>query len=355
MPLRNLGWNSFFEQHFDAHPSGDGVPARVASESHEIYRVLTADGERLADLSGGLRYRAEDRAAFPAVGDWVVFQGGGETERGLVQAVLPRRSRLARKAAGERDEVQILAANVDVVFIVTSLNLDLNPRRLERFLTVARQGGVAPVIVLSKADLGGDHNALIERTRAVAGDAPVHVTSAVSGIGLGELARYLEPGITVALIGTSGVGKSTLVNRFFGRAVQTVEAIREGDDRGRHTTTRRELLPLPSGAVLLDTPGLREIALWADPEEDRASVSEIFEDIEDIAAQCRFRDCKHEGEPGCAVRAAIAAGTLEETRLEGYGKLQREAQFLADVREKGAGYAERRRWRTFAKKHGVKR
>lgn len=355
MQLRNLGWNSFFEQHFLVHASDGCVPARVASESHEIYRVLTVEGERLADLAGGLRYRAGDRAAFPAVGDWVAFEGSGESERGLLQAVLPRRSRLARKAAGERDEVQVLAANVDVVFIVTSLNSDLNARRLERFLTVARQGGVQPVIVLSKADLGGNHGALIERTRAVAGSTPVHITSALSGVGLGELTPYLAPGTTVALLGTSGVGKSTLVNRFFGHEIQATGAIREADDRGRHTTTRRELLPLPGGAVLLDTPGLREIAVWADPEEDQATVSEIFEDIEALAETCHFRDCKHQAEPGCAVRAAIAAGTFEETRLEGYDKLQREAAYLADVREKGAGYAERRRWRTFSKKPGLKR
>lgn len=346
MDSSGLGWNRYFADAFEPFASRGLAPGRVAAESRELYRLLTPAGEVLAEPTGALRYHAESREDLPAVGDWVAFQAFPEEGRGIVHALLPRRTRLARRAAGRRTEVQVVAANVDTVWIVTSLNRDLNPRRLERHLAVARDGGARPVVVLSKADLADDRRAAEGRLGGLVGGAPVHAVSAVSGLGLEALEPYLGRGQTVALLGSSGVGKSTLVNALAGAAVQAVREIRASDDRGRHATTARQLLPLPGGALLLDTPGLRELGTW-DAEE---ALGETFAEIEDLGRDCRFRDCRHEGEPGCAVAEAVARGELDPGRLASYHKLLREETFLADRREKGASYAEKRRWKALSKR-----
>jgi ribosome biogenesis GTPase / thiamine phosphate phosphatase len=335
--LHDLGWMPFFASHFSSHANHGFVPGRVVSESNEIYRLATEVGERTAEMAGRLRYLAEERADLPAVGDWVAAQivGDGEHDPAILHAVLPRRTQLTRKAPGRRTEAQIVAANVDTVFLLTSLNQDFNPRRLERYLALVREGGGEPVVVLSKADLCADPDAVRRAeaaVRTVAAETPVHAVSSLSGEGLDDLHPYLARGRTVALLGSSGVGKSTLVNRLLGEERQAVRTIREGDDRGRHTTTRRQLIPLPGGALLLDTPGMRELALWGGEEGAGAAFSEI----ESLAQRCRFPDCRHQSEPGCAVLAAVETGELPAERLANYDKLLKEEAYLEARKANGA-------------------
>jgi ribosome biogenesis GTPase len=335
--IHDWGFCPDFASQFSSHAEAGFEPARVVSESNEIYRLMTAAGERHGELAGRLRYGAEDRQDLPAVGDWVAVQLFGPDPRdpAIIHAVLPRRSCLVRKAAGRRTAAQVVAANVDTVFLVTSLNQDFNPRRLERYLALVRDGGAVPVVLLAKADLVDEarvHGAL-EAVRTALPGVPAFAVSSLSGEGLDGLAPYLPSGATVALLGSSGVGKSTLVNRLLGEERQAVETFRESDGRGRHTTTRRQLIPLPGGAVLLDTPGMRELALWGGGEEGAGAA---FAEIESLAQACRFPDCQHATEPGCAVRAAVEAGDLPPGRLESYEKLLKEEAYLEARKADGA-------------------
>ena len=341
MHLHQLGWNNFFEASLAPHSTRGLIPGRVFLASHEIYRLATAEGELRAELTGSLRYRAESALDLPAVGDWVAVRAFPGDDGGVIDAILPRASALVRRAAGTAGQPQLIAANVDTVFIVTSANQDLNPRRLERYLAFVTEGGAKAVIVLSKADLVSDPRTLAAELQRVAPDTPILVTSSRTEEGISDLAPFLGLGQTVALVGSSGVGKSSLVNRLLGEERQAVQAIREADDRGKHATTHRELFALPGGALLLDTPGLRELGLW-DAGEGLAAV---FDDIAALATSCRFGDCKHQGEPGCAVREAVDHGTLDAGRLESYHKLEREQRYRADRDAGGAAYAERKRWK----------
>ncbi len=353
--LETLGWDARWQERWQAeHPDAQAagwIPARVITASREIYRLASplgdtsALGELSGDLAGRLRYLAEeDGEELPAVGDWVVAQPLPVEARAILHAVLPRRSCLARRAAGRRTAKQVVAANVDTVWVVTSLNRDFNPRRLERYLELVWEAGCRPVVVLSKADLcdatAGQLAAQLAQVEALAPGVPVHALSALEGEGLEPLAAYLQRGQTVALLGSSGVGKSTLSNRLLGADVQIVREIRSSDDRGRHATSHRELLPLPSGGLLVDTPGMRELGLWREGGEGPAG----FGEIDGLAEDCRFGDCQHQGEPGCAVGAAIDAGQLDAERLESYHKLVREDAFLAERAEAGAAVAEKRKW-----------
>jgi len=327
-----------------SHDSVHEFIALVIEEQRGSYRLLSDDTECLAELAGRLRHRAEARAQLPAVGDWVrAVAATSSTGRALIHEVLPRRSHISRAAAGNPTEEQVLAANVDTAFIVTSLNLDLNPRRLERYVTLARDGGVTPVILLTKADLcAKPETAVIEVAAATPGVA-VHAISAWLGQGLEALTSYLAPGKTCVLLGSSGTGKSTIVNHLLGAEVLPVSPIREGDDRGRHTTTHRELLRLPGGAHLIDTPGIREIQLWNGDED--GVLKQAFGDIASLATACRFKDCKHQTEPGCAVKAAVEEGALEAGRLESHAKLQRELAFLERKQDKRAQAEQKKKGR----------
>jgi ribosome biogenesis GTPase len=318
--------------------SHDSVPeliARVVEEQRGSYRLLSEDTEYPAELAGRLRHQVEARAELPAVGDWVrAVAGAPGTGRAVIREVLPRRSRISRGAAGNPTEEQVLAANVDTAFIVTSLNLDLNTRRLERYVTLARNGGVTPVILLTKADLCADPETAVTEVAAATPGVAVHAMSVWLGQGLENLAPYLAPEKTCVLLGSSGAGKSTIVNHLLGAEALRVAPVRESDGRGRHTTTHREMLRLPGGALLIDTPGLREIQLWNGDEEGR--LEQAFGDIVSLATACRFKDCRHQTEPGCAVKAAVAEGTLEPGRLASHAKLQRELAFLERKQDKRA-------------------
>ncbi len=321
-PLIDFGWNVYREQCPNALSELgrlEGVPARVLAEDRRGANLIAATGELRATVAGRLR-RSPDPRDHPTVGDWVLARPSATPGWASIDAVLPRTSAFTRLSPDGRTP-QVLAANVDTVFIVDTLDREPNLRRVERYLVVAWESGATPVILLSKADRAHNVPGAIREVKAIAGVTPVHATSVISGVGLAEVAGYLRPGRTAAFIGPSGVGKSTLVNYFCAAEVQQVGATREYDGKGRHTTTGRHLLRAPSGALFIDTPGLRELQLW----EVDSGISRVFGDIEELAAQCRFSDCTHNGEPGCAVMAAVERGKLDPERLDSYQKLEQEA------------------------------
>ncbi len=318
------------------------VPARVLRQERDLYHVVTARGERLALLAGRLRHETQRPGALPVPGDWVAVRAPAG-DRATIQGCLPRQNALLRKAAGGAN-VQALAANVDAALVVTAPDHDLNPRRLERYLAMVRAGGVAPPVVLNKVDLYPDEgarlDALEEELGRLAPEVPIHRVSAHTGLGVEALLEQaFGPGRSVAVIGSSGVGKSTLCNQLFGSELQSTGAERTSDSRGRHTTTRRDLLLLPSGlGVVVDTPGLRELGLW-----EGSGIDATCPELAEVAKSCRFRDCKHQGEPGCAVEEALIEGDLEEERVLGYEKLKREV--ARRTRRQGKAEADRERQR----------
>lgn len=342
--LSRLGWESFFEQAFAPQRAAGFTPARVAEEHRDRYLVHSADAECTAEITGKLRYTAASRADLPVVGDWVALQPSDHTH-GFIHAVLPRRSLLRRKAAGVLTEPQLLAANVDVLLLVTDADKDFNVRRLERYLTLAREGDARPVIVLNKADLNPAVGDLVRETTAAFADVPVLPVSAKEGEGVDDLYTWIGEGTTAALLGSSGVGKSTIINRLLGEERLKTSGIRTGDGRGRHTTTSRQLLLLPRGGVVIDTPGMREVQLWADEE----SLDAAFGDVEELSMNCRFADCRHEQEPGCAIRAALEDGSLDRHRFEGYRKLRREVRFLERQQSVRARLEEQARWKRLSR------
>ncbi len=322
--LARWGWNSYFEAFWRGGDWKSAVPARVVGQQRKFWCVAGDFGECWAEASGKLRLAADEGADWPAVGDWVVAELHGVETNVVIQEVLPRRSKFVRKSPGKKMEDQVIAANVDTALLVSALDGDFNPRRVERYLAQCWESGARPVIVLNKADACEEAREKAVEMKRVAIGTAVCVVSAKTEQGFSELGEFLRPGHTLVLLGSSGVGKSTIANRLLGEAVQEVQPVRESDSRGRHTTTSRELLVLPGGALLMDTPGLREMQLW-DAED---GVAQVFADIDALAAQCRFGDCRHEGEPGCAVLAALDAGMLDPGRLENRRKLLREQEFL---------------------------
>jgi ribosome biogenesis GTPase len=344
--LEDLGWNATLADAHAEHDLSGRVPARVVAEDRGSYRVLGPAGEQRAAVTGRFRFETNDPADYPAVGDWVAVEAGltGDT---IIHAVLPRRSALIRQAAGRRTEAQVVGANLDVVFVVASLNGDLNLRRLERYVAVAWESGAEPVVLLSKADLTDDVEAILAGVSAIAAGASVLIVSSFDGRGVDAVRARIGPGRTAAFVGSSGVGKSTLLNKLAGEERARVSEIREGDARGRHTTIRRQIHLLPEGGLVLDTPGMRELALW-----DGDGLEQSFAEIDGLAAACRFGDCAHDAEPGCAVGAAIAAGTLAVERLESWRKLQREARHHERQVNVLARNEERRKWKAISKSVG---
>jgi ribosome biogenesis GTPase / thiamine phosphate phosphatase len=338
--LENLGWDEAWGAAFAARGIDGSEPARVVAEYREAYLVHTAHGEKRGTVAGRLRHGAPSGVARPAVGDWVAVRGLGDDPVTL-EAVLPRRTALVRKVAGKRTDLQVLAANIDTIFVVVALHEDFRPRRIERYLAAAWESGAQPVVLLTKADLCNDVQARVAEAQAVAPGVEVHATSARTRGGLDALRPSMRRGRTVVLLGPSGVGKSTLVNVLLGEDRLAVREIRTEDGRGRHTTTQRQLILVPEGGSIIDTPGLRELALG----DDAGGVQQAFPDIASAAASCRFTDCRHESEPGCAVRAAIESGDLDPARLESQRKLEREVRHQAAKRDALLRAAENRKLR----------
>lgn len=339
MDLERIGWTPSRVDAFASHAADGLVPGRVSLEHTHIYRVLTSDGEVLARVAGRLRHQASGRSDFPAVGDWVALEADRTGSEARIRAVLPRHSRFSRRAAGDPTEEQIVAANIDTVFLVGGLDGDFNPRRIERYLLVASESGATPVIVLNKADLVEAPDAMAGEVRALAPGVAVHAVSCRVEGSLDALRGYLEAGTTAALLGSSGVGKSTIVNRLIGFDLLRTRDVRVADSRGRHTSTSRQMVLLPEGGVLIDTPGMRELQLW----ETGEALAGTFGDIDALAEACRFRDCQHRQEPGCAVRAATDARELDAGRLASYHKLQNEQAHQARQADERAQLDEKRR------------
>lgn len=342
--IEDFGWSDELQTAFAPHAARGLLPGRVTVQQRDLYTLAGPDGELRARLTGRLAFTAA-AGELPVVGDFVAFtppQGQGE---GAVHALLPRRTVFTRRAAFSEHETQVVAANVDTALITEPINAPPNVRRLERYLAAARQSGAQAVVVLTKADLCADLPEALELARAVALGAPVIAVSVRTGAGMADFAAQLSPGRTAVLLGASGAGKSSLVNALAGQAVMATGEVRENDARGRHTTTHRELIRLPSGALILDTPGMRELGLM----DAEAGLAATFEDVEALVAACRFSDCAHGAEPGCAVRAAIAGGALNEDRWRSYSKLQKELAHLDRRIDPVAREAERKRWRAVQK------
>lgn len=343
--LQHLGWNELFAEAFEPYKRQGFTVGRVALEHRRAYRIFCEEGEFQAEIIGRLRYEAASRADFPAVGDWVVANLLPDEQRAFIHEILPRKSKFSRRAAGRDAEEQIVATNVDTVFLVQALNAEFNLRRLERYLVVAFESGASPVVILNKADLCEDLNQTRLEVEQIAQGIPVHTLSAKFNQGVEQLRPYLSVGHTIAFLGSSGVGKSTLINRLMGVEKQKVNEVREGDDKGRHTTSHRELIVLPEGGLLIDTPGMRELQLWDASE----GLTDNFADIKVIAEACYFNDCSHEREPNCAVKEALAEGTLDAARFENYKKMQKELEFLASQTDKKLELERKERWKKIHK------
>jgi ribosome biogenesis GTPase / thiamine phosphate phosphatase len=342
--LHALGWNSFFQNHWDSEPRPYLQPARVIEQQRAGFRVVSESGELFAEGTGHLRHSAVDPSALPSVGDWVAINAINAEMKAVIHDILPRRTKLSRKVAGRRTGEQVLVTNVDTAFLLTSLNGDFNPRRIERYLGAIWESGAKPVVILSKSDLSSNPDESAGEMAAAAPGVDIHVISALTADGVEGLSRYLGPGNTAVLLGPSGVGKSTLVNRLLDAEVQTTLEVRPGDDRGRHATTHRRLFPLPSGGVLIDTPGIREFQLW-----EANGLGGVFDEIRQLAMDCRFRDCRHDSEPGCAVKQAIDDGVLDAQRLANAQKLNRELDYVGIRRDLAPQREAKQRWKRIQK------
>lgn len=344
MTLAELGWGDAFEAHFGPYAKEGLEPGRVVCElRRNFYAVRTVSDEVLAECGGGFFHSARTPDQFPAIGDWVAVKTRvGGAMRADIHGVLPRMTKFSRRAAGSEEIEQIIAANVDTVFLVSGLDRNFNPRRIQRFLVAARASGAEAVIILNKADLCDDAEAVRDEVVTLVPGVPVLLTSYATRKGLkGLVTKYALPGRTLAFIGSSGVGKSSLINALVRDAELPTAEVRDKDSKGRHTTTRRELIMMPSGAMVIDTPGMRELQLWGIDE----GVDDAFPDIKSLAETCRFGNCGHSNEPGCAIRAAIASGALPQSRFDAYQKLKAEQLAQRPVARRPGALASKPGWK----------
>jgi ribosome biogenesis GTPase len=349
MNLPDLGWNEFFKKHFEKFKNPGLIPARVAQEHRHNFLLYCERGELVGSVSGKFRFQAQSKGEFPAAGDWVAASIREGERKAIIRAVLPRRSQFSRKAVlsggmpdtGGKTDEQILAANVDYIFLVSGLDGEFNLRRMERYLSIAWESGAIPVLVLNKADVCVDVQSHLKHAQSIAMGAAVHTISAAKNEGLSVFHQYLKSGMTGAFLGSSGVGKSTIINALLGEERLRVGEVREFDKKGRHITSSRELIILPAAGMVIDTPGMRELALW-DQEE---GITKTFDDIEQIALGCRFRDCRHQDEPGCAVKLAVEEEQLDAKRLVSYLKLKKELALLSLRKDQRARLDVKKRWK----------
>jgi ribosome biogenesis GTPase len=347
MTLEALGWSRFFAEALEQYDEEGCEPARVAVPRRKHFLLYGAEGELRGKITGRMLYQAAGPEDLPAVGDWVVIQKWPDREEVSILDLLPRKSGFVRKVAGRRTDQQVLAANTDIVFLVSALDQRFTLRGLERYLVVAAESGARPVVLLNKADLCDEVESILEEVQTVTREVPVHVVSAKFGEGMEAVRSYLADGVTGALLGPSGAGKSTIVNTLLGSDYLRTREVRDVDDRGRHVTTQRELVVLPGGGLLIDTPGMRELQLFAGQE----GIAATFGDIEELGTECRFRDCQHEVEPGCAVRKALAEGELDEGRFDSYKKLLREAAHQERKVDKAAERKHKEHWKKIISKY----
>ena len=341
--LDRLGWSDWFEERFSPYRSEGLEPGRVTADFGVAFTVSTATTDRVGRVTGKVRHDGTGPNDRPVVGDWVAIEAG-PGDSASIRALLERKSAFSRKVAGETTQEQVMAANIDRVFVVSALSDDLNQAKLERYLTIGWESGALPVVLLTKADLSPDLAEVRERVEAIAPGATILVTSSISGEGLDTVRKELGPGITAVLVGPSGAGKSTLINQLTGREDLATGGLRS-DGKGRHTTTRRQLIAIDSGGMIIDTPGIRELQVWHGEE----GLEQTFDDIAQLALRCRFNNCEHESEPGCAVQTAILAGTLPAERLASYRKLGREIRAMRRREDKRLQIEDKNRWKAITK------
>ncbi len=345
MKLTELGWDSYFDGEFLRYRNSGLTAMRIIRENRGKYIALGESGRFECEISGKFRFETGSKGGFPAVGDWAAVLARPNENKGTIQGLLKRKNAFSRKVAGEVTDEQVVAANIDNLFIVTGLDSNFNLRRIERYLSVAWESGSVPVILLNKSDLCPDAEERKNEVESIAFGAEVHAISAAGNLGLEVLDRYILPGRTVAFLGSSGVGKSTIINTLLGDDRLEVREVSDSSSKGRHTTTFRELIVLPGGGMVIDTPGMRELQVWGDDD----GLKQVFDDIEKLASGCRFRDCRHEEEPGCAVKAAIADGTLPSERFESYRKLKKEFAYLAKRQTMKPSAIEKENWKGISK------
>lgn len=345
MKLNQLGFNAFFQKHLEKCQVENLLIGRICAEYKESYKLFSEFGELSAVISGKFRKNSKNREDFPAVGDWVLFDYIENENKAIIQEILPRKSKFSRKVAGQQTQEQIIASNVDFAFIVCALNYDFNLRRIERYLSLIWQSGATPVVVLTKTDLCLDVQDKISEVENIAFGVDVHAISNISAEGIEVFQKYFADNKTAVLLGSSGVGKSSLINNLFQEEIMKVNVLRKNIEKGRHTTTHKQMIILPEGGLIIDTPGIRELQLW----DAQDGISQVFSDIEEFAKHCKYSDCNHINEPNCAVQEAIKGGFIDSSRLENYLKVQKEQEYLANRQVQSAAKVERDKWKSIHK------